>query len=112
MSALEINISMSGLTVKTLLFQYMLPLAPVFAMFATLWLWFDSRYMHKEMSNARYIDSQIRVVQIELDVFHRVVDSGEVLTSKQQSRYEALHAELSNLQEERNRQLGIGDLPQ
>lgn len=97
---------------KTILFKYVIPLTPIIALIGSATLWWDSRYMHKEMSNARYIDQQIRVVQIELDVFYRFIDSGATLTAKQQSRFDALKMEENNLKSERQKQLGIGDLPQ
>ena len=93
-------------------YHYIMALAPLVAMLATAWFWLDTRYMHKEISDTRFIQLQLDIVSGQLMDYHRMIDNGETLTAKEQQDYEMYKFRLQMQETERSKKLGIGDLPQ
>ncbi len=93
-------------------YHYVLAIVPLVSMIATAWMWMDTRYMHKEMSDTRYIELQIRVVEGHIRDYTRVRDNGGLLSATDEIKLDMDLAQLQNLMQERNRMLGIGGLPQ
>lgn len=75
-------------------------------------MWFDTRYMHKEISDTRYIELQIKIVERNVKDYHRMVESGETPSPREELDFEMDKDQLKFLMNERNKILGIGDLPQ
>ncbi len=71
----------------------------------------DTRYMHKEMSDTRFIELQIRIVEGHVRDYNRIIDADGTLSAEDQMKREMDMDQLKNLMMERNKILGIGDLP-
>ena len=82
---------------------------PLLAMLATGAMWMDTRYMHKEISDTRFIELQIRIVQAQVRAYHKMVQNGERLTPEEQVQFDLDRDQLRFLMGERNRLLGLGD---
>ena len=93
-------------------YHYIMELAPLVAMIATGLMWIDTRYMHRQISDTRFIELQIKIIDGHLNEYNRILDSGGTLTAAEQTKYEMNKHQLQNLTEERNKILGIGSLPQ
>jgi len=104
----EININL------TKWYHFVVATAPVVAMFATGLMWVDTRYMHRQISDTRFIELQIKIVEGHIGSYHRIIDSGGILTATEKMKLELDMAQLKNLSAERNKVLGIdvGGLPQ
>lgn len=87
-------------------------LGPIIAFCATAWLWFDTRYMHRNISDTRHIDTQIMIVQGHLRDYVRILDAGIDLSAQDQINFDLDKARLQNLNTERNKLIGIGGLPE
>mgnify|MGYP001827460613 CR=1 FL=1 len=87
-------------------------LGPIIAAAATLCLWVDTRYMHRNISDTRHIDTQIMVVQGHLRDYARIIDAGGELSTQDKINFDLDKIRLQHLTTERNKLLGIGDLPQ
>jgi len=87
-------------------------IGPIVTFVATGWLWLDTRYMHREISDRRSVDIQIMIIQGHLRDYIRILDSGIELSAQDELNYDLDKNRLQNLQNERNRLLGIGGLPE
>ena len=87
-------------------------IVPVIAMVATAGMWIDTRYMHQDISNTRFIELQIRIVQGHIRDYTRIVDSDGVITASDTVQHEMDKEQLKNLMSERNKILGLGGLPE
>lgn len=85
---------------------------PVLALIGSFWLWLDTRYMHKEISDNRFIQLQIDIVSGQLMDYNRIIDEGRELSAKELQDYDMYKFRLQMLEQERSKKLGIGDLPQ
>jgi len=85
---------------------------PVLAMIATAGMWIDTRYMHQDISNTRFIELQIRIVQGHIRDYTRIVDADGVISASDTVQHEMDIDQLKNLMAERNKILGIGGLPE
>ena len=85
---------------------------PFISAIATAFMWADTRYMHKDISDTRFIELQIKIVEGHIRDYNRVLDSGGQLNAEEQVKYELDKKQLMDLMAERNRILGIGELPQ
>ena len=83
-------------------------MGPIITFTVSGWLWLDARYMHREISDTRYISLQIQIVQGHIRDYHRI----ETPSPEDTTNYELDLDQLKNLQQERNRILGIGGLPE
>ncbi len=81
-------------------------------MVATAFMWVDTRYMHTDISDTRFIELQIRIVQGHIRDYTRIIDSGSSPTANDTVAYEMDVDQLKNLMAERNKILGIGGLPE
>ena len=87
-------------------------LAPIITFSATAWLWLDTRYMHRNISDTRHIDTQIMIVQGHLRDYTRILDADIDLSAQDEINFDLDKARLQNLITERNKLLGIGGLPE
>ena len=87
-------------------------LAPLVAMLATAWFWFDTRYMHRTISDTRFIELQIRIVQGDIRDHNKMLDAGVTLSAEQRMQFDLDKDQLKFLMSERNKILGIGGLPE
>ena len=87
-------------------------IVPVIAMIATAGMWIDTRYMHQDISNTRFIELQIRIVQGHIRDYTRLVDAGDIINANDTVQHEMDKDQLKNLMEERNKILGLGGLPE
>lgn len=85
---------------------------PLTAMAATAGMWIDTRYMHKDISNTRFIELQMRIVQGHIRDYTRIVDANGVITASDTVQHEMDKDQLKNLVSERNKILGLGGLPE
>lgn len=92
-------------------YHFAIAIVPIISAIATAFMWMDTRYMHKEISDTRFIELQIRIVQGHVKDHNRVVDSGGILSADDKFNHEMNKDQLKNLMLERNKILGIGDLP-
>ena len=93
-------------------FNFIKVIVPVVAMVATAGMWIDTRYMHRDISNTRFIELQIRIVQGHIRDYTRIVDANGVITASDNVQHEMDMDQLKNLMSERNKILGIGGLPE
>lgn len=87
----------------------MLGAMPVLAAIATAIMWVDTRYMHREISDTRFIELQLRIVQAQVREYHRRVEDGKTLTPDELLQFELDKDQLKFLMNERNRLLGLGE---
>jgi len=87
-------------------------LGPIITFCATAWLWLDTRYMHREISDTRFVDTQIMIIQGHLRDYTRIIDDGRELSAQDEINFDLDKNRLQNLHNERNRLLGIGGLPE
>lgn len=80
---------------------------PILAMLGTAGMWIDTRYMHRQISDTRYIDLQIKIVQGHIRDYERLQDSGSLILAADRSNYETDMRQLDYLLRERNRMLGL-----
>lgn len=92
-------------------YRRVLDFLPLVAMLFTLGIWVDTRYMHKEISDIRFIELQIKILDGQIKDYHRIVDAGGRLTADEKVKYDSDLQQLRNLMSERNKILGIGDMP-
>ena len=93
-------------------YHFVVAIVPVVAMIATGFMWMDTRYMHKEISDTRFIELQIRIVEGHIRDYNRIVDNNGDLSADDVFENEMDVDQLKNLMAERNKILGIGGLPQ
>lgn len=102
----DININLSKW------YHAVIAVLPVLALIGSFGLWLDTRYMHKEISDNRFIQLQIDIVNGQLMDYNRMIDEGKALTAKELQDYEMYKFRLQMLEQERSRKLQIGDLPE
>lgn len=90
-------------------YHFIIAAMPIFASLVTFVLWFDTRYMHREISNTRFNELQIRIIQSQVRDYHEMVKNGEELTITEQMQFDLDKDQLKYLMSERNKLLGIGD---
>ncbi len=93
-------------------YHFVFAIVPVISMILTAGLWLDTRYMHKEMSDTRFIELQIRIVEGHIRDITRIRDAGSELSANDEIKLAMDLAQLQNLMLERNKTLGIGSLPE
>lgn len=70
-------------------------------------MYVDTRYMHKQISDTRYIDLQIMIIQGQIRDYERLKDSGATITASDESVYETNMKQLDHLLKERQRMHGL-----
>jgi len=109
----SINNNMANVTINlTKWYHFVLAAVPLIAMIATALMWVDTRYMHREISDTRFIELQIRIIEGHVRDYNRIIDADGTLSAADQMKREMDMDQLKNLMLERNKILGIGDLPQ
>lgn len=82
---------------------------PLIMMLVAGAMWLDARYMHKQLSDVRYLELQIRINEMEVSDLEDRIDAGEQLTSEEKRLYDIYIGQIETLMKERNRQLGISE---
>lgn len=90
-------------------YKLLLASMPLLGAIAMGIMWVDTRYMHKEISDTRFIELQIKIIEGQLKDYHRILDSGGTLSAQDQIKYELDREQLRELTRERNKILGIGE---
>ena len=104
---------MSGVTINLSKWYHGLVAAlPVLALIGSFWLWLDTRYMHKEISDNRHLVLQMDVINLQLMEFNRMIDAGADLSAQQQQEFDMLKFRLQLLEKERQDSLQLGGLPE
>lgn len=85
---------------------------PIIGAMSTAAMWVDTRYMHREIYNTHFIELQIKIVESNLKDYNRILDAGGTLSAQDQVLFEMEKDQLKYLTKERNKLLGIGDMPQ
>lgn len=81
---------------------------PILTFVGSLVLWVDNRYMLKQISDTRFIDLQISIVQGSLRDYERLSKNQLIIDKMDETEYELQKQRLMLLEQERNRLLGIG----
>lgn len=84
-----------------------LSVLPLVVLLSTSLMWVDTRYIHREISDTRYIDLQIKIVQGHVRDYERLKDAGGNLTASDESNYRIDMKQLEYLMVERNKTLGL-----
>jgi hypothetical protein len=84
-------------------------IVPVLATLGTFSMWIDTRYMHKEVSDIRFIELQRLLVETQVKMCSRDMDVGIDLSPQDQIKCEMYLEQLKGLMLERNRILDIGE---
>ena len=84
-----------------------LSILPLVALLSTSLMWVDTRYIHREISDTRFIDLQIKIIQGHVRDYERVKDSGANPTSSDESNYKLDMQQLEYLMIERTKKLGL-----
>lgn len=101
---------MANLTINlTKWYHFVLGVLPLLAALASGFMWLDVRYMHKEISDTRFIELNMKIVQAEVREFHKKEARGEILTPEERMIFDADKKQLDLLMSERNRLMGIGE---
>ena len=82
---------------------------PVITLLGTIGLWVDTRYMHRQISDTRYIDLQIGLIETRMSTYQRMLDQAQMLTEAERLDYEVSVEQLKDLLKERNKLLGVGE---
>lgn len=85
---------------------------PLLALLGTSIMWVDTRYMHREISDTRFIELQIRLVERNIRDYHRMMEEGRELTPQERMDLEMEQDQLRFLRSERNKVLDLGGLPE
>ncbi len=85
---------------------------PVLALLGTVVLWIDTRYMHREISDTRFLEIRIEMVSDNVQEYNRRIDAGETLSAQEQLEFEMEKDQLRFLMNERNKLLDLGGLPE
>lgn len=85
---------------------------PLLALLGTSIMWVDTRYMHKEISDTRFIELQIKLVQNNIRDYHRMIEDGVELSPTEKMELEMEQDQLKFLINERNKVLDLGGLPE
>ena len=90
-------------------YRILLDMLPLLILGGTILMWVDVRYMHRYISDTRFIELQRIIVQSQVRDFHQMIKSGVELTPEQELQFELDKDQLKFLMSERNRLLGIGE---
>jgi hypothetical protein len=92
----------------------LLRLLPVLMLITSIVYWVDARYMHKQafsiyndISDFRYNDLQIRVLEARLKIYTATLNSGGELSPDERVQYDTDLEQLKDLMKERNKALGL-----
>lgn len=81
----------------------------VVAMLVPAVRWVDSRYMHNDIANIRYIDLQILITEKNVRDYQRLVDTQALITAADETNYHLDVDTLKSLKQERNKLLGLSE---
>jgi hypothetical protein len=83
--------------------DHLIRFLPLIALAVTMVLWVDTRYMHKQVSDIRYTNLQIQVLEGQVSAYHKLTSP----TADETLEYERLKERLTQHREEWNDILGI-----
>lgn len=89
---------------RILFFCAILPLISIVLSTA---LWVDSRYIHRTIADVRNISLQIQIIDLAIAKYEQKMDEDGELTATERRLYDISVNELTYLQEERKRLIGL-----
>jgi len=98
---------MAELTI-TKWYHWMLMSLPLLAVFTSMILWVDSRHMHKDIADIRFLDVQILIINGHILDYTRINKP----TIADTIAYDLSRDQLNLLTARRNEELGLGGLPE
>lgn len=81
---------------------------PLVTLMATTAMWVDTRYMHREISDTRFIDLQIQILEMSIVEYENKINNELPVTMDETRRYNLNVDQMKNLMKERTNTLGIG----
>jgi hypothetical protein len=84
-------------------------LIPILTFVGSMFFWLDARYMHRQISNIRFIETQMLILEGQVEYYERMEEFNIDLSQQDTRRYEMKLMQLLDLNKERNKILGIGD---
>lgn len=88
--------------------KWFIDLLPVLALIGTGLLWIDSRYMYRNISDARHVEIQLQMYERELKRYERRVDNNGYIPSSEETReYDVLKQQVMLLTKQRNKIIGL-----
>lgn len=87
---------------------YIAAIMPILGVIGTAFLWLDTRYMHRQISDNRYIEMQILVLERSIEDYEDDLNAGVKIKPEDKRDYQLEVAQLESLLRERNKLLGIG----
>ena len=88
-------------------YKRLFKILPLITFFGLITLWVDTRYMHKEVSDIRYIELQMRVMNGQIKTYKRMESAGGLISIEASWQHEMDVEQYKNLMKERNKLLGI-----
>ncbi len=82
---------------------------PILAFVGVLGAWVDVRFMHREMSDLRHVDTQLALIKSGMREYEIKLDNGEVLSAKETREYGLKQTSVDWLNAERRRLLGLAE---
>ena len=85
--------------------------AVVIATGSVIWntaIWIDSRYIYRNISDQRWIDTQIMVLRSDIREYNRHIASGNIPSEQEAIDYDLAKSRLEWLLEERDKLMGMG----
>lgn len=71
-------------------------------------LWFDTRYMHKEISDFRFLEIQISMLERDAKAYARRIDQENYIpTEEERLEYDVIKDQLIKLNTKRNELIGV-----
>ena len=89
-------------------YHWLIASLPLLGLLGSLTLWVDTRHMHKDIADIRWLDVQILIIDGHILDYTRI----ENPTTADTIAYELSRDQLNLLKGERSKELGLGDLPQ
>ena len=88
--------------------KWAINIVPLLAAIFTTVLWVDTRYMHKDISDARFIDMQMAMYERYVKVHERRIDREGYKPSEEEKReYDLMVNALTEMEKARNKVLGL-----
>ena len=72
-------------------------------------LWLDTRYMHKEISDLRHIDTQMLLLEMRIEMYGKIEEAGGTLSVNEKIKYDMYKDQLKEIMKVRQEIMDIGD---
>lgn len=84
-----------------------LTVIPILSALWTTIIWIDTRYMHKEISDIRFVDVQLIVAQGHMRDYERMISKGMIMTEEEKTEYDLEKQKYIYLTQERDKLMGL-----